>query len=210
MRETATSAVLAGLCCLIPLGVIACEAAPRNASSNAASPGASETLEFSLTALGGGEVALSDYRGKVVLLDFWATWCKPCHEQARILAPLYQELAGDGVVFLAIDSGEDEATVRRFVERNPFPYPVLLDEDDSVGLGLDILALPTVVVVDRAGRVVYMNTGIADAETLRRELARAGASSAGSSSAGTSSAGTSSAGSAAAGSESAGAGSAGT
>jgi len=130
---------------------------------------------FRLAALGGGEVDLSDYRGRVVLLDFWATWCKPCHEQARILAPLYEVLRGEGVEFLAIDSGEDAETVQRYVAKNPFPYPVLLDPEDSVGLGLGVVALPTVVIVDTEGRVTYANEGIADAETLRRELERVGA-----------------------------------
>lgn len=121
------------------------------------------------------EITLADYEGKVVLMDFWATWCKPCHTQAAILAPLYEEYKDKGVVFLAIDSDEDEATVRRFVEKYPFPYPVVLDVGDKLGLALDILALPTVAVLDPSGEITYLNSGIADAETLRRELDRAGA-----------------------------------
>jgi peroxiredoxin len=130
---------------------------------------------FRLAALGGGDIALSDYRGRVVLLDFWATWCNPCHEQARILAPLYGVVRSRGVEFLAIDSGEEAETVERFVAGSPFPYPVLLDPEDSLGLALGVVALPTLVIVDRDGRISYVKEGIADAEILRRELERAGA-----------------------------------
>jgi peroxiredoxin len=137
---------------------------------------AAETVPaVTLARLSGGEVSLADYRGQVVLLDFWATWCTPCRAQAAILEPLYEEYRQRGVEFLAVDSGEEVETVRRFVERDPFPYPVLLDPDDSLGLALDVLALPTLVVVDKEGKIAYFNEGIADAQELRRELEKAGA-----------------------------------
>jgi hypothetical protein len=76
---------------------------------------------------------------------------------------------------LAVDSGEDEATVRRYVDKTPFPYPVLLDPDDTVSIRYPVTGLPTVMIVDRQGRVSYMQTGISPAATLRRELKAAGA-----------------------------------
>jgi peroxiredoxin len=131
--------------------------------------------DFQLSAVGAGDVRLADYRGQVVLLDFWATWCNPCRYQAQILEPLYAEYRSRGVEFLAVDSGEEADVVRSFVARNPFPYPVLLDPEDSLGEALETRVLPTLVVVDKAGKIAYFNEGVADAEELRQVLARAGA-----------------------------------
>ena len=79
------------------------------------------------------------------------------------------------VQFLAVDSGEDEATVRRYVDKTPFPYPVPLDPDDKVSIRYPVAGLPTVMIIDRQGRVSYMQTGISPAATLRRELHQAAA-----------------------------------
>lgn len=130
---------------------------------------------FRLATLDGGELGPQDLAGKVVLLEFWATWCIPCHAQADILEPLYREYRERGVEFLAVDLGEDEETVRRFVAANPFPYPVLLDPEDELSWELGIHALPTLMVIDRAGAVSFVHTGVVDEDELRRVLGKAGA-----------------------------------
>jgi peroxiredoxin len=164
----ASTALLLG----VLLALLAC---PGRAPSGRSELVGQEAPPFRLSSVAGGEISLSDYPGRVVLLEFWATWCNPCHEQARILAPLYQAMRGRPVEFLAVDSGEESAVVERFVAKNPFAYPVLLDPEDSLALALSVVALPTLVIVDREGRISWINEGIADAETLRRELERAGA-----------------------------------
>jgi cytochrome c biogenesis protein CcmG, thiol:disulfide interchange protein DsbE len=130
---------------------------------------------FALTALDGQEVSLESLRGKVVLIDFWATWCNPCHQQTKILAKLWPQVKRDDVVFLALNSGEPVETVKRFAAKTPFDYPVLLDPEDSVALKLKIEALPTLVVLDREGKISAFQEGLVDAALLRDELARAGA-----------------------------------
>lgn len=130
--------------------------------------------DFRLASLQGEHIGPPDFRGKVVLVEFWATWCSPCRVQARFLEQLHRELEGE-VQFLAIDVGEDEDTVREYAAETPFPYPVLLDPEDTLGPRYRIYGLPTVMIVDRQGAVSFLRTGISDLPTLRRALAASGA-----------------------------------
>jgi peroxiredoxin len=126
--------------------------------------------DFHLNSLQGDSYRLGDFTDRVVLLEFWATWCGPCRLQAEILHDLYKEVAGSGVEFLSISLGEPRETVAAFVEDNPFTYPVLLDPKESLGVSFQIYALPTVVIVDRDGQIRFTQPGITDAATLRRVL----------------------------------------
>lgn len=135
--------------------------------------GGEPPVEFRLRSLAGGELGSGDLRGQVVLLDFWATWCVPCRAQAMVLESLYEDFRGPAVEFLAVNQAEDEALVRRFVAERPFSYPVLLDPEDSLAPKLDVQVLPTVVVLDRAGRVIYSRPGLSTARELRRVLDKA-------------------------------------
>ncbi len=131
--------------------------------------------EFRLASLDGPEIGPEDYSGEVVVVELWATWCGPCRLQARFLEELHRELDGRGVRFLAVSVGEEEATVREYVERTPFPYPVLLDPQDTLGQRYQIIGLPTVMIIDRQGVVTFLETGVSDTERLRYELEVAGA-----------------------------------
>jgi thiol-disulfide isomerase/thioredoxin len=130
--------------------------------------------EFRLKTMDGRNLGPRDFPGQVVLVDFWATWCGPCQIQARILESLHGDLKGK-VQFLAANVGEDEATVKSFLQKKPFPYPVLLDPDDTVSSTLGVVALPTLMIVDKKGKILYIEPGVADGPTLRQVLAKAGA-----------------------------------
>ena len=111
----------------------------------------------------------------MVLFDFWATWCGPCHLQADILKELYPDAARRGIEFVAISTGEEESTVRDFVARRPFPYAVLVDPEEILGGPLEINALPTLLIMNRQGRISYRQTGVADASAIDAALRAAAA-----------------------------------
>ncbi len=150
----------------------------RDSDSASASGGAPNVLgtrpSFQLQTLEGRPLGPKDFPGQVVVVDFWATWCGPCHVQARILGELYKDYQGKGVQFLAADSGEEAQTVRAFLKTAPMPYPVLVDPK-NVSDQLGIYALPTLMVVNKKGVVSFFQPGIADGPTLRRVLKEAGA-----------------------------------
>jgi thiol-disulfide isomerase/thioredoxin len=108
-------------------------------------------------------------------VDFWATWCGPCHLQAKVLEPVHRDFEKRGVQFLAANVGEDERTVKRFLESSPFPYPVLMDSNSAVSNKLGVYALPTLIIIDKKGKISFLNPGLTDGDTLRRALKEAGA-----------------------------------
>ncbi len=130
---------------------------------------------FQLPSVDGRKLGPKSFPGQVVVVDFWATWCLPCRLQAQILEPIYQQYKGRGVQFLAADSGEELAEVKKFLKEKPFPYPVLLDSDQAVSTKLGLSALPTLMVIDKQGKVAYFEPGVADADSLHEILRKAGA-----------------------------------
>jgi thiol-disulfide isomerase/thioredoxin len=123
--------------------------------------------------LDGKPFSLEEHKGDVVLLDFWATWCGPCHIQARILEPIHRDFKDRGVKFFAVDLGESPATVKKFLTKNPLPYATLVDPDDSASDRLDVYALPTLLIIDRQGRIAFLESSVVDGQTVRSVLQKA-------------------------------------
>lgn len=146
----------------------------RRATSQAAPPaGTAAAPAFRLASLDGRQLGPNDFPGQVVLLDFWATWCVPCHLQAEVLAEVYAKRQGQPVQFLAVSVGEDEATVREYLSQHAPAYPVLFDPASKAADSYEVVALPTVILIDRQGRVVLRESGLVDAATLERAIAKA-------------------------------------
>ena len=110
--------------------------------------------DFTLPFLSGGSAALSAYRGKVVILNFWATWCPPCRAEMPSMETLYQRFKDQGLEILAVDSGEEILTVRQFIRRNGYTFPVMLDRDSRVSDTYGIQAIPTTYILDREGKII--------------------------------------------------------
>ncbi len=116
---------------------------------------------FTLPDLDGKPRALSDYLGKVVLVNFWATWCPPCRREMPSLERLSQRLKDRGFVVLAINQMETPDEVFAFTgQLEPSPtFPLLFDRDSAVARAWGVLGLPASFIVDRQGRVVYRMMG---------------------------------------------------
>jgi thiol-disulfide isomerase/thioredoxin len=110
---------------------------------------------LALPDLAGRPVDLAALRGQVVLVNFWATWCPPCVEEIPSLDRLHALLAPRGFTVLAVDVGEDRATVERFLADKPVRFPVLLDPEGGSFKTWKAYAFPTSVVLDRAHRARY-------------------------------------------------------
>ena len=106
---------------------------------------------FILQDLNGNKVSMEDYRGKIVFLNFWATWCPPCRVEMPSMEKLYNEFKSKDFTILAIDLQEDAATVKTFKEQYKLNFPILLDSDGSVALIYGAMSIPTTYLIDRDG-----------------------------------------------------------
>ena len=115
-----------------------------------------------LAVLGGGMLDLADLRGRVVLVNFWTTWCPPCVEEIPSLQRLHERLNAKGLEILAVDVGESEATLRAFLADKPIDFPVLMDGAGEALRRWGVYAFPTTLILDRAHRVRFAVFGAFD------------------------------------------------
>src|SRR5687768_12411625 len=127
---------------------------------------------FELAALSGGKVRLDQYRGNVVLLDFWATYCKPCMNALPQLEALHQRLGPGGLRVIGISVDEREELVRKAVTRSSVSYPVLRGTSD-VWNAYGVNALPTLLLIDREGKIIRRFGGEADQALMIRTIEEA-------------------------------------
>jgi peroxiredoxin len=133
---------------------------------------------FELPRVGGGEpVSLASHAGRVVLLNFWATWCKPCEDEMPAMERLYRALEGDGFELLAVSQDETEDVVVAFRDRLSLSFPIALDADKKVSSDYQTYRFPETLLIDPHGAIVERYVGPKDwdnpayQERLRRLIA---------------------------------------
>jgi peroxiredoxin len=118
--------------------------------------------DFTLPTLGGPNLRLQEQRGRVVLVNFWATWCGPCRVEMPHLNRLYDKYRDAGFVLLAVNIDEDPKTAANLAAKLGMRFPVLLDTDKKVSRLYDLSAMPSTMLIDRDGRVRYTHRGYRD------------------------------------------------
>ena len=129
--------------------------------------------DFQLVDLNGKAQSLSEYRGKIVLLNFWATWCKPCTTEMPAMQTTYDQLRGEGFVVLAINELEDDAKVREHISQYGHTFPVLMDRDNKVANQFGVHGLPVSVFIDQRGIVQeYIKGGLLTEQKIYKVVSR--------------------------------------
>lgn len=119
--------------------------------------------DFTLNDMQGKKVSLADLKGKVVILNFWATWCPPCREEMPSMEMLYRKFKDQGLVILAVNVEKDGAKlVQSFLQRSPYTFPILLDDDAEVQNRYKVFRFPETFIIDRNGNVVEKVVGAID------------------------------------------------
>ncbi|MEK3835853.1 MULTISPECIES: TlpA family protein disulfide reductase [unclassified Paenibacillus] len=130
---------------------------------------------FEAVTLQGEKVRLSEYKGRVVLLNFWATWCKPCMREMPLLNELSQS-AELSVETLFVNAGESKGTVSEYMAEQQFSFPVIIDVTGRISASYSVNALPSTYIINKAGEISKIVVGeIGDLDTLKQWLAQAGA-----------------------------------
>lgn len=149
------------------------ESVPLQENTATASQGNSDTLAmrpiFALNDIDGNERSITEWDGKALVINFWATWCAPCRREIPLLIEMQNELIDKNVQFIGI-AIDDPVAVSRYAEQTAFNYPILVGEQDGIdaaeAFGADVVALPMTVFTDQAGRVVEIHAG----EIKRQEI----------------------------------------
>ncbi len=130
--------------------------------------------ELTVTDIQGKSVALSSFKGKTVLLDFWTTWCPPCRADAPALDKLYRKYGGQDLMIVGISVSEERAIVEKFLKEHPHSFPIVLTAENEMPRPYQIGVFPTYIVIDRDGTLTSAVEGDQGFGDLRKLLKKAG------------------------------------
>ena len=123
--------------------------------------------DFALVDMNGEKHQLSDYKGKGVFLNFWGTWCKPCEREFPLMDKQYQVYKDQGLEILAVNIGESDFAVQKFIDRKGLTFPVLIDDKKSVMETYKINPLPTTLLINPNGKIEKVITGEMSEEMIK-------------------------------------------
>ncbi len=124
-----------------------------------AGAGSAVAPDFSLPSRAGGVVSLKDLRGKVVMLNFWASWCGPCRQEMPLLDQMYKRYSSLGFTLLGVNVESDTKDAEKWLKDMPVSFPVLFDKENKVSKLYSVEAMPSTVFIDRQGNVRYLHKG---------------------------------------------------
>ena len=162
--------ILAGVLLLLAVTLVAC-----GGSDSSGLTGVNKgnlASDFTLEALDGTDVSLGDYRGSVVLINFWATWCPPCRAEIPDIEQAYRTREDDGFVVLGVSVEQSRASVEPFVEFVGMTYPVLLAETSQMDYQGPAPGLPMTILLDQDGVIQVRHVGVLTMEQLEDYLAQ--------------------------------------
>ena len=125
------------------------------ASGDAGGPAPS----FTLTTLSGQAGGLSEYKGQVVMVNFWATWCGPCQQEMPLLDQMYKKYKPAGFTLIGVNVDKEAPAVKELLARKPVSFPVLLDPANQVSKAYHVDEMPSSVIIDRKGQIRYVHRG---------------------------------------------------
>lgn len=163
----------AAICLALALGMVMVPNRSEAAERGCAAGAKVANLNLTLKDIQGKSVTLSDYKGKVILLDFWATWCPPCRKEIPGYIELYNTYKSRGLVVIGVSMDEDDdiAEVKRYAAEIKMNYPILMGYgSDDLTKAFGELPLPTTFVIARDGTVCQKHDGLTAKEPMEREI----------------------------------------
>lgn len=139
---------------LLGAALAACAPLPAHAAISSG-----DAPDFTLRTARGGNLRLQEQRGRVVMVNFWATWCGPCRQEMPHLNRLYEKYRNSGFVLLGVNVDEDAGKAIGLADKLGLSFPVLLDAEKKVSRLYDLSDMPSTLVIDRNGRVRYLHRG---------------------------------------------------
>jgi len=125
----------------------------------AADPTGGPAPQFTLTARGGSNVSLAQYKGQVVMLNFWASWCGPCRQEMPLLESIYKKYNRLGFTLIGVNVEPDSNAANEWLKQTPVSFPILYDKESRVSKMYDVAGMPSTVIIDRAGKVRVLHRG---------------------------------------------------
>ena len=151
------------LLCLIALRPLCAQTCPADAKT--------ANLDLKFKDIGGKSVTLSDYKGKVVLLDFWATWCPPCRKEIPGLISLYDTYKSRGLAVVGVSMDDSKSDIRKFAKKLGMNYPILIGYGrNDLEPAFGPLPLPTAFVISRGGKICFKHDGMTEKERFEQEI----------------------------------------
>jgi peroxiredoxin len=140
---------------LLPLAVAAMLALPATGADAPSGPAPA----FTLDSRSGAKISLSQYKGQVVMLNFWASWCGPCRQEMPLLENIYKKYSKMGFTLIGVNVEPDSKAAEGFLKDTPISFPVIYDKDSTVSKAYDVSGMPSTVIIDRKGNIRVLHRG---------------------------------------------------